>query len=104
MRYEAASYGAITPTLRFFARTFADAAEASGVAWRIGQMVNARDRIRRSYCFPTAAKFPSFVLITLTFMRDLQVKKRADERTRTADLESLYEYAARHLGATERPY
>jgi hypothetical protein len=42
MRYEAASDGAITPTLRFFARTFADAAEASGVAWRIGQMVNAR--------------------------------------------------------------
>jgi hypothetical protein len=50
MRYEAASYGAITPTLQYIARTFADAAEASGVAWRIGQMVNASDRIRRSYC------------------------------------------------------
>jgi hypothetical protein len=58
MRYEAASYGAITPTLQYIARTFADAAEASGVAWRIGQMVNASDRIRRSYCCPTAAKAP----------------------------------------------
>jgi hypothetical protein len=48
MRYEAASYGAMTPTLRFFARTFADASAASGVAWRIDKMVNARDRIRRS--------------------------------------------------------
>jgi hypothetical protein len=36
------------PRCNLFARTFADAAEASGVAWRIGQMVNARDRIRRS--------------------------------------------------------
>jgi hypothetical protein len=58
MRYEAASYGAITPTLQYIARTFADAAQASGVAWHIGQMVNAGDRIRRSYCCPTAAKTP----------------------------------------------
>jgi len=43
MRYEAASYEAIAPTLQFFARTFADAS-ASGVAWRIGQSVNAEDR------------------------------------------------------------
>jgi hypothetical protein len=30
--------------------------------------------------------------------------KRADERTRTAYPCSSYECAARHLGATERPY
>jgi hypothetical protein len=74
------------PTLRFFARTFADAAEASGVAWRMGQTVNARDRIRRSYCCPIAAKSLVFALRVLGFLQDLQEKQRADERTRTADL------------------
>jgi hypothetical protein len=91
MRYEAASYGAITPTLRFFARTFADASAASGVAWRIGQMVNARDRIRRSYCCPTAAKSPVKRAGYSTYLQYLQEKQRADERTRTADLEPHYE-------------
>jgi hypothetical protein len=74
------------PTLRFFfARTFVDAS-ASGVAWRMSQTVNARDRIRRSYCCPTAAKSLVFALRVLGFLQDLQEKQRADERTRTADL------------------
>jgi hypothetical protein len=77
------------PRCDLFARTFADASAASGVAWRINQTVNARARIRRSYCCPTAVKSPSFVLMILTFMRDLQAKKKADERTRTADRTSL---------------
>jgi hypothetical protein len=67
----------------FFARTFVDAS-ASGVAWRMGQTVNARDRIRRSYCCPTAAKSLVFALRVLGFLQDLQEKQRADERTRTA--------------------
>ena len=36
------------------------------------------------YCCPTAANSPPSVLGVLNFSRDLQVKKRADERTRTA--------------------
>jgi hypothetical protein len=39
----------------------------------------------------------------LHFPCKIATKKGADERTRTADLESLYECAARHLGATEQP-
>jgi hypothetical protein len=100
MRYEAASYGAIAPTLRFFARTFADAS-ASDVAWRIGQTVNARDRIQSSYCCPIAAKSPSFVLIILTFMRDLQAKREP-----TSGLEPLtcssYECAVNGCSALQR--
>jgi hypothetical protein len=61
------------PRCNFLARTFADAS-ASGVAWRIGQVVNARDRIRRSYCCPTAAK-PSIILPeAFLFLWDLQEK------------------------------
>ena len=41
------------------------------------------------YCCPTAANPPPSVLGVLNFLRDLQVKKRADERTRTADPISL---------------
>jgi hypothetical protein len=52
----------------------------------MGQTVNARDRIRRSYCCPTASKSLVFALRVLGFLRDLQEKQRADERTRTADL------------------
>jgi len=52
----------------------------------MGQTVNARDRIRRSYCCPTASKSLVFALRVLSFLQDLQVKSRADERTRTADL------------------
>ena len=76
------------PRCDFFARTFVDAS-ASGVAWRMGQTVNARDRIRRSYCCPTAAKSLVFALRVLGFLRDLQEKQRADERTRTAYLLQL---------------
>ena len=79
------------PRCDLFARTFADASAASGVAWRIGQMGNARDRIRRSYCCPTAAKSLVFTPRVLDLLQDLQEKQRADERTRTADLESHYE-------------
>jgi hypothetical protein len=74
------------PRCDFFARTFADASAASGVARRIGQTVNARDRIRRSYCCPTAAKPAIRCSGAFLFLRVLQVKKRADEQTRTADL------------------
>jgi hypothetical protein len=35
---------------------------------------------------PTAAKSSIILLGTFYFWQDLQVKKRADERTRTADL------------------
>ena len=38
------------------------------------------------YCCPTAAKPPVILLEAFRFLWDLQVKKRADERTRTADL------------------
>jgi hypothetical protein len=38
------------------------------------------------YCCPTAAKSLVFALRVLGFLRDLQEKQRADERTRTADL------------------
>jgi hypothetical protein len=41
------------------------------------------------YCCPTAAKPLVFALRVLGFLRYLQEKKRADERTRTADLISL---------------
>src|SRR5215212_835079 len=43
----------------------------------------------RVYCCPTAAKPLVSALRVLDFLRDLQEKKRADERTRTADLISL---------------
>src|SRR5919112_825785 len=43
----------------------------------------------RVYCCPTAAKPLVSALRVLAFLRDLQEKKRADERTRTADLISL---------------
>ena len=39
-----------------------------------------------SYCCPNAAKAPDVHVGGYCFLRDLQVKKRADERTRTADL------------------
>ncbi len=39
-----------------------------------------------SYCCPTAAKAPDYGTGGFLFSRDLQVKKRADERTRTAFL------------------
>jgi hypothetical protein len=38
------------------------------------------------YCCPTAAKPPVVRAVHSTFSQYLQVKKRADERTRTADL------------------
>jgi hypothetical protein len=38
------------------------------------------------YCCPTAAKFSIFLLKTFLFLRLLQAKRRADERTRTAFL------------------
>jgi hypothetical protein len=38
------------------------------------------------YCCPIAAKSLVFALRVLGFLRDLQEKQRADERTRTADL------------------
>src|SRR5215212_4853575 len=38
----------------------------------------------RSYCCPTAAKSLVFALRVLGFLQDLQEKRRADERTRTA--------------------
>ena len=38
------------------------------------------------YCCPTVAKFAIFLLKTFLFLRLLQAKRRADERTRTADL------------------
>ena len=40
----------------------------------------------RVYCCPTAAKAPDVNVGGFSFFQDLQVKKRADERTRTADL------------------
>jgi hypothetical protein len=40
----------------------------------------------RVYCCPTAAKPPVERAGHSTFLRYLQVKRRADERTRTADL------------------
>jgi hypothetical protein len=40
----------------------------------------------KAYCCPTAATPPTLSLGALNFLRDLQAKKRADERTRTADL------------------
>jgi len=43
-------------------------------------------RLWVSYCCSTAAKAPDVHIGTFSFFRDLQVKKRADERTRTADL------------------
>ncbi len=45
-----------------------------------------RFRAPSSYCCPTAAKFPIRTSGGLSLLLDLQVKKRADERTRTADL------------------
>jgi hypothetical protein len=42
------------------------------------------------------AKFSLFLLKTILFLWLLQAKRRADERTRTADLESLYEFACVH--------
>ena len=39
-----------------------------------------------SYCCPTAAKPPIILLGACLFLQDLQEKRRADERTRTADL------------------
>jgi len=53
------------------------------------------------YCCPTAANPPPSVLGVLTFLRDLQVKKRADERTRTADLISLRVCGQWLLGVAE---
>src|SRR5215210_6151996 len=41
------------------------------------------------YCCPTAAKTSIIPLGPFIFLRDLQKKQRADERTRTADLISL---------------
>src|SRR5215212_12233018 len=38
------------------------------------------------YCCPTAAKSPVERAVHSTFLQYLQVKSRADERTRTADL------------------
>jgi hypothetical protein len=38
------------------------------------------------YCCPTAAKAPDMDIGCFYFLRDLQARKRADERTRTADL------------------
>ena len=40
----------------------------------------------RIYCCPTAAKTPDVDIGGFYFSRDLQEKRRADERTRTADL------------------
>ena len=55
------------------------------------QTVIARDRVRVSYCCPTAAKPSERTSGPLYFLWDLQVKKRADERTRTAYPCSSYE-------------
>jgi hypothetical protein len=41
------------------------------------------------YCCPTAAKAPDIDIGGFYFLRDLQAKKRADERTRTAGLLQL---------------
>jgi hypothetical protein len=40
----------------------------------------------RVYCCPTADKAPDMNIGGFSFLRDLQEKQRADERTRTADL------------------
>jgi hypothetical protein len=42
----------------------------------------------RVYCCPTAAKPPNILSGAFLFLWVLQVKRRADERTRTADLSS----------------
>ena len=77
--------------------------------WHIGQTVNARGFVyatccslhtlvahqakRRGfgivYCCPTAAKPSERTSGPIYFLWDLQAKKSADERTRTADLPSL---------------
>src|SRR5215216_5140649 len=43
----------------------------------------------RVYCCPTADKATDTNIEGLSFLRHLQAKNRADERTRTADLSSL---------------
>jgi hypothetical protein len=43
-------------------------------------------RLWGSYCYPTAAKAPDNQTEGFLFLWVLQVKKRANERTRTADL------------------
>src|SRR5215204_2666547 len=48
-----------------------------------------RRRHGRGFGLATAAKFSIFLLKTFLFLRLLQAKRRADERTRTADLISL---------------
>ena len=46
----------------------------------------AGDRLWRNHCCPTAARAPGNRTGGYSFLQVLQVKKRADERTRTADL------------------
>src|SRR5215208_3273174 len=42
----------------------------------------------RVYCLRTADKALDTIIVCFAFLRDLQEKQRADERTRTADLTS----------------
>ena len=66
---------------------------ATGLAYAtcgaLQQLVARQCRGRRFgivYCLRTADKAPDTHTEAFIFLRDLQVKKRADERTRTADL------------------
>ena len=62
----------------------------------MGQTLNDRGlSLGRNYCFPTAAKASDVHVGGIYFLRDLQAKKRADERTRTAYPCSSYECAVR---------